>query len=162
MAEHDGAGPGQRRRTIGRIRVIQVFAGPMRSEATIDGCEVERRWNAGTVEVVAFDGEGTPLGIVRVHADAHGDPFYGRYSSNDESYVYGSKLEIAPAARGRGLGVQLLRVARSVAFDETGRGLKGLVAPDNDISLRVLAHIQTRLCANKHSENKALTLSVST
>ncbi len=87
------------------------------------------------MELSAIDRSGALLGVARVHSGCHGDPFYGRYSRNDDEYVYGSKLEIEPAARGRGLGQQLLHAARCAAFDAGGRGLKSLVAPDNAISL---------------------------
>lgn len=123
-------------RTIGRIRALQLFADPLTEEATVDGCTIVRHEFGGTVEAVAVDPSGTPMCSVRVHARAWGDPFYGKYSRNDDRYVYGSKLEVAPEARGRGLGVQMLRVARWVAYDEAGLGLKSLVAPDNAVSLR--------------------------
>lgn len=115
--------------------MLQLFAAPLDEEAGVEGCRLARSRIDGTVEVSALDPSGETLGIVRVHVGTHGDPFYGRYSRNDEHHVYGSKLEIAPAARGRGMGQQLLRVARCVAFDEAGRGLKSLVAPDNAVSL---------------------------
>jgi L-amino acid N-acyltransferase YncA len=118
-----------------------MFAAPAREEIVIDGCQLQRREVDGTVEVAAVDDEGTTLGLVRIHARAHGDAFYGRYSRNDDHYVYGSKLEISPQARGRGMGNQMLAAARWVAYDETGLGLKSLVAPDNAISLRCHAAV---------------------
>lgn len=116
--------------------MLQLFGGPLTEEATVEGCRLERTETDGTVEVAAVDGSGVTLGLFRIHARTHGDAFYGRYSRNDERFVYGSKLEISPEARGRGIGTQMLRAARWVAYDETGRGLKSLVAPDNEVSLR--------------------------
>lgn len=102
----------------------------------MEGCRLERTERDGTVEVAAIDAAGLTLGLFRIHVRTHGDAFYGRYSRNDDQYVYGSKLEVAPEARGRGMGIRLLAAARWVAYDESGRGLKSLVAPDNAISLR--------------------------
>ncbi len=128
-------------RTVGRIRVLQMFAAPAREEVVIEGCRLQRTEADGTVEVAAIDESGATLGLVRIHARTHGDAFYGRYSRNDDQYVYGSKLEIFPEARGRGMGNRMLAAARWVAYDETGRGLKSLVAPDNAISLRCHAAV---------------------
>ncbi len=123
-------------RTIGRIQVLQLFAEPLEEEPSIDGGRLERRLVDGTVELLAIDDSGILLGVARIHPECHGDSFYGRYSRNDENYIYGSGLEIEPAARGRGLGKQLTHAARCAAFDFGGRGVKSLVAPDNAVSLR--------------------------
>lgn len=124
-------------RTVGRVRVVQLHAAPLAERPRIDaeGCELVREMHDGTVSMKVIDASGRELGVIRVHVEAHGDPFYGRYSRNDERYCYSSKLEIAPEARGRRLGRQLLRVARCVAHESGGRGMKSLVSPDNAISL---------------------------
>ncbi len=116
--------------------MLQLFAGPFDEEASVEGCRLTRSHHDGTVEVAAVDPSGETLGVVRVHPGTHGDAFYGAYSRNDADFVYGSALEISPSARGRGLGQQMLRVARCVAFEESGKGLKSLVAPSNSVSLR--------------------------
>ena len=124
-------------RTVGRVRVLQLHADPLAETPRIEaeGCELVREEHDGTVSMKVVDASGRELGVIRVHVEAHGDPFYGRYSRNDERYCYSSKLEIAPEARGRRLGRQLLRVARCVAHESGGRGMKSLVSPDNAVSL---------------------------
>lgn len=116
--------------------MLQLYAGPLDEQASVEGCRLERSRALGTVEVSAIDPSGERVGVVRLHPGTHGDSFYGRFSRNDDDFVYGSALEISPGARGRGLGQQMLRAARCVAFEESGKGLKSLVAPDNTVSLR--------------------------
>ncbi len=138
-----GAAPdpaaGRAPRSIGRVHVLRMVAPPLGEPATLtsEGYRLEhvhRDDGAVTCLVLADDDE--LVGEVTIHPRGHGDPFYGKYSMSDERYCYGSKLEIRPAFRRRDLGRQMVRVARGMAFEQGGRGVISLVAPDNAASLR--------------------------
>jgi GNAT superfamily N-acetyltransferase len=116
--------------------VLQVPAAPLVEVASLEGFHLRRRRHEGVIDLAAISSSGEQVGELRVYVAAHGDPFYGRYSAVDDAFAYASKLEVDPAVRGRGLGAQLMRAGRSTAYEESGRGLKSLIAPDNAASLR--------------------------
>lgn len=116
--------------------MLLVPAAPLVEAASLEGFDLRRTRHDGVVELAAISPSGEQVGELRVYVAAHGDPFYGHYSEVDAAFAYASKLEVDPAARGRGLGAQLMRAGRSTAYEESGRGLKSLIAPDNAASLR--------------------------
>lgn len=122
-------------RTIGRVQAVQILAPAPSIAPSFEGMDVRNGDQPGQLLVVAVDGDGADLGSIKVFTESHGDPFYGRYSVADRRFAYLSKLEVTPAARGRGLGTMLLSAARAAALDATGAGVKSLVAPGNSVSL---------------------------
>ncbi|MCU1497060.1 MAG: hypothetical protein JWM47_1013 [Acidimicrobiales bacterium] len=127
-------------RQIGRVRTF-VMVAPMldAAEDPSVGSDLVVRHELrddGCLALWYGDRSGEPLATYLIAGDAHLDVHYGRYSMSSPAYCYGSQLEVAPAARGRGLGVQVVRIGRAAAAEHFGRGIYGLVERSNAASVR--------------------------
>lgn len=127
-------------RTVGRLRVFQMVGAALaeRPEFAAEGYRLERRRSdEGTTVLTVRDGSDRLVGTLSIYAEEHADRFYGSYSRPDATHCYGSALEVDPAARGHSLGRQLLLQGLWVTGQEGRRGLKGMIATDNAVSIHV-------------------------
>ncbi|NNE73931.1 MAG: GNAT family N-acetyltransferase [Acidimicrobiales bacterium] len=91
---------------------------------------------AGDVALVAWH-EDAPVGVFWLCPTAHRDPHFGSASKPSPLGMYGHQLLVDPAARGLGLGRELLVAARQYAA-EAGQVVHTMVDPTNRPS--VIAH----------------------
>jgi ribosomal protein S18 acetylase RimI-like enzyme len=96
-----------------------------------------KRIEAGDLLLVSEAGTQEPRGVVWANTSTHVDQYVGAVSRPSPSRWYLNQLFVAESARGRGVGLNLVRAVQSAAASTGCVEIIALVRPDNWASMKV-------------------------